>query len=263
MHRSREVHIGIDLAWPERNLSSCTPISRTRRSWSRLSGMEPIRHTLTARLKNLKMYRDDVDQLVAIFQRDCKNVIISDNNYRYDSLDEMKQKVGPRIKNLDIRGENPGVRFSFNQTEITKIGNPPLQGVCNELRTEEITDPADGVFYKIKDFIARYERPYFIKPWAIPMTLGFIGVLWFALHNAQVNKAGEIVVIGSLPGVVISVAVLVVSLLMGQNTTNHLSLETKRNSASFFVRNREEFAKYAVTAILSGLIGAAIAHYLK
>lgn len=73
--------------------------------------MEPIRHTLTARLKYLKMYREDVDQLLAIFVRSCEKVIISDTKYRYDSLGEMKEKLGPRVKDLDIRGENPGVRF--------------------------------------------------------------------------------------------------------------------------------------------------------
>ena len=69
--------------------------------------MEPIRHTLTARLKYLKMYREDVDQLVAIFVSGCEKVIISDSKYRYDSLDEMKEKAGPRLKDLDIRGEIP------------------------------------------------------------------------------------------------------------------------------------------------------------
>lgn len=88
--------------------------------------MEPIRHTLTARLKYLKMYREDLDQLVAMFVRDCKTVTISDSKYRYDSLDEMKQKTGPTVKDLDIRGENPGVRFLFNQTEITRIGKLTL-----------------------------------------------------------------------------------------------------------------------------------------
>ena len=157
----------------------------------KLSDMQPIRHTLTARLKNLKMYREDVEQLVSLFERDCERIVISDNKYRYDSLDEMKAKAGTRIKSLDISGENPGIRFLFNQIEISKIGNPPLQGVYNELRTEEITDAADGVFYKIKDFVGVYQRPAFNRPWIIPTILGLVGTFWFAVHNSQVNKSGQ------------------------------------------------------------------------
>ena len=224
--------------------------------------MEPIRHTLTTRLRNLKMYREDVDQLVAIFRNGCENVIISDSRYRYDSLDEMREKAGPRIKDLDIRGEIPGVRFLFNQTEITRIGNPPLQGVYNELRTEEITDTADAVFYKIKDFVAKYQRPYFVKAWTVPTILGVAGIFWFALHNSYLNKDGQRV-IGSMPGVVISAFVFAISFALGNSPGNYLTLATKRNSESFFVRNREDFAKYAVTAIIGGLIGGAITHYLK
>jgi len=59
--------------------------------------MEPIRRTLTVRLGYLKMYRDEVDQLVAIFQQSCGKVTISDSKYRYDSLEDMKKNVTSRI----------------------------------------------------------------------------------------------------------------------------------------------------------------------
>lgn len=120
--------------------------------------MEPIRHTLTARLNYLKLYREDVDQLLAIFARGCEKVIISDSKFRYDSLEEMKDKAGPRVKDLDIRGENPGVRFLFNQTEITKIGSSPTQVVYNELRTEEITDPAPHWNLRVHRCRPRFRR---------------------------------------------------------------------------------------------------------
>jgi hypothetical protein len=228
--------------------------------------MEPIRHTLTARLKYLKMYREDLDQLVAIFVRDCKTVTISDSKYRYDSLDEMKQKVGPKVKDIDIRGENPGVRFLFNQTEITRIGNPPLQAVYNELRTEEISDTADGVFYKIKDLVTKYERPTFVKGWVLPLVIGSVGMFWFIIHNSYKNASGQFV-LGSWPGFVVFLLLFATSLVYGISPSNYLSLESRRNSASFFIRNREEFAKHAVTATIStvigGLAGYIIGHYLK
>lgn len=60
--------------------------------------MESIKHTRTARLRSLKMYRPEFDQLVALFQNSCGSVVISDNQNRYESLDEMKTHVGTRIK---------------------------------------------------------------------------------------------------------------------------------------------------------------------
>jgi hypothetical protein len=207
------------------------------------------------------MYREDVDQLMALFEQGCKIVVISDDKYRYDSFDEMKAKSGPRIKNLDIRGENPGVRFLFNQTEVLRVGNPPLQSVYNELRTEELTDAADGVFYKIKDFVAAYQRPGFIKLWIVPTVVGLFGTFWFAIHNSQQNENGQ-ATLGSLPGVLISMLVFTISFALGMGRGNFLSLETRRNSASFFVRNREDFAKHAISSLISAVIGLIIGYVL-
>jgi hypothetical protein len=47
------------------------------------------------------------------------------------------------------------------------------------------------------------------------------------------------------------------------NAQNKLRLETKLNSPSFFVRNREEFGKHAVTAFIGGIVGWLVGHFLK
>jgi hypothetical protein len=91
----------------------------------KLPAMKPIRHTKTARLRGLKMYREDLDELVNLFQS-CKSVTISDNKNDYDSLDEMKDIVGCKIVNLDIRGENPGLHFLLNQKEFPPGDRPDL-----------------------------------------------------------------------------------------------------------------------------------------
>jgi hypothetical protein len=113
--------------------------------------MEPIRPTLTARLGILRMYREDVDQLVAMFQRSCERVTISDSDNPYESVEDMKNHLGAKLKYLDIRGENPAVRFLFNQTEVVKGSIEQAQTMFNESRTEEITDAADALFYKIQN----------------------------------------------------------------------------------------------------------------
>jgi hypothetical protein len=104
------------------------------------------------------MYRTELDQLVKFFEDRCAKVEISDNDHRYDSLDEMKKHVGPRITALDIRGENPSVHFLLNQKEILPggPGAPPTASFFNELRTEEITDDAEALFLKIKEFLSSY-----------------------------------------------------------------------------------------------------------
>src|SRR5712691_11093534 len=121
--------------------------------------MEPITTTKTARFSHIEMYREEIDLFFGLFKKNCNKVTISDNRHRYDSLDEMKSNVGSIVKDLDIRGENPGVHFLLNQrkrAEGSSVGT-----VLNELRTEEITDEADALFLKIKEFLNQHSRPAF------------------------------------------------------------------------------------------------------
>lgn len=107
--------------------------------------MEPIKTTKTARLGRLQMYREDLDDFVAFFQRTCVNVTISDSKNRYDTLDEMKSAIGSKIKDLDIRGEKPGLHFLLNRMEVVP-GGPSTPSISNELRTEEISEAANALF---------------------------------------------------------------------------------------------------------------------
>jgi hypothetical protein len=230
--------------------------------------MEPIRHTLTARLGYLRMYREEVDELVAMFEQSCGKVTISDSKHRFDDLDDMKRNTSGRITDFDLRGENPGVRFLFNQTEIMRLSQPPAQTTFNELRTEELTDTADALFYKVKDFLITHQRPQVRKGFICGAIISFVGLLWIMYRNLGVDKQGQqIIAFRALPGMLVCIAALVFFVVMAMNVKNYLSLETRRNSVSFFVKYREDFAKHAVTATISGIIGAIfgwlVGHFLK
>jgi hypothetical protein len=186
--------------------------------------MEPIKTTKTARLRRLKMYREDLDELVAFFQKSCASVTISDGKHRYESLEEMKAHIGTRIKNFDIRGERPSLHFLLNQKEQMPGYSTPA--AFNELRTEEITDDADMLFFRIKEFLVERQQPSVRIPLIALGIISMGGIFWFALSNAYVTAQGQQVV-RLTPGFVISIIALGVSMVVGLNVNNYLSLETK------------------------------------
>ncbi len=230
--------------------------------------MEPIRHTLTAGLGYLKMYREDADELVAMFAQSCEKVTISNSKHRFEDLDDMKRNVSARITDFDLRGENPSIRFLFNQTEVVRLSNPPAQTTFNELRTEEIREAADALFYKVKDFLVAHQRPRARVGLLVGGLVSLACLLWFVYINTTHDPSGRAYIqFRALPGILFCVTAFMIFTIAGLNINNFLSLETKRNSASFFVRNREDFAKHATTATIStligGVIGYLIAHFLK
>jgi hypothetical protein len=219
--------------------------------------MEPIRTTKTARLRKLEMYREDLDQFVGFFQSSCGSVTISDSKNRYNSLDEMQSHSGSKIKDLDIRGDNPAVHFLLNQKEV--VQGTPAPAILNELRTEEITDEADLLFLKIKEFLQERQRPQVRAPLLVVAVLSFIGFFAGVLHHSLSQKAYF--------GALICLPLMVVSLAGATAIDNRITLEKRANSPSFWVRNREDFAKQAVTAgisaLMGGFVGWLIGHFHK
>jgi hypothetical protein len=208
------------------------------------------------------MYRQDLDGLVSFFQASCQRFTISDQNNRYESLDEMKANVGSKAKYLDIRGEVPGVHFLLNQKEEVKSSGTPTYVYFNELRTEELTDEAEALFLRIKEYLSTFERPRFRMPYLLISILSLIGIVIFAFMNGQ-ELNGQIVLHGPSWLFIGLIVLLVVSLIISGSIQNAISLETKLNSPSFLERNREEFARHAVTAIISALVGWLVAHFSK
>ncbi len=217
--------------------------------------MESIRHTKTARLGNFIMYREDLDQLVALFQRACTRVTISDSTNRYESLDEMKQHVGARIKEFDILGEHPAVHFVLNRSETLPGSTTPY--VFNDLRTEEITDDADILFFNIKEFLITRQRPRFAKPFAILTIIAVIGLVYVIVRAPRGADVSRV----SLLEIIFFVVLLVGSIAAGGSAGNFLTLDSRLNSPSFWAKYREHFAVSALTQMFNVLIGFVLGYF--
>ena len=221
--------------------------------------MEPIRTTKTARLRRLKMYREDLDELVALFQKNCTNVTVSDNKNLYDSLDEMKATIGPKVKNLDIRGESPSVHFLLSQKEVVQGTSTPA--VFNELRSEEISDEADNLFLKIKDCLQQFERPNVRWPLLVLAFTVLAGAFLSIARRTPPPAVGltwtELICAVAAPLIFVRAI----------KVDNLIVLDRRVDSPSFLARNKDAFATHAVTATISALIGAIIGwffgHFLK
>ena len=222
--------------------------------------MEPIRTTKTARLRKLEMYREDLDEFVGFFQSSCASVTISDSKNRYDSLDEMQLHSGSKIKDLDIRGDNPAVHFLLNRKEVVQGSSAPA--IINELRTEEITDEADLLFLKIKEFLQERQRGQVRASLLVVAALSCIGFFVSVLHHLYQPLPQK-----APFGVLISLPLMVVSFAGSIAIDNRITLEKRANSPSFWVRNREDFAKQAViagiSALMGGFVGWLIGHFHK
>jgi hypothetical protein len=232
--------------------------------------MQPLRNTKSIRFGRLKMYREDLDALVGLFQKSCASVTISDDKNSYDSLAEMKQYVGSQIKDFNVKGENPKVHFLLNKAESVPSSTPgqPMTQLFPELRTEEATDAADTLFYMVREHIQTHQRTaltpavliFGIIAIAVTITLGIEG--FRAAHLNPQSAPSDLPLLWFFVS-----GVMLVIIMIWSNRGHFLSLDTRLESPSFFQRYKEDFKKQAVTALISSLIGGVIGyvfgHFLK
>lgn len=209
------------------------------------------------------MYREDLDALILLFQKACSNVTISDEKNRYESLAEMKQHVGSRIKDFNVKGENPKVHFLLNKSEKVPSSTPGqmMTVFFPELKTEEATDAADNLFYVVNEFLQALQQKA-MTPAAWVFTLLTIPVTFLLGYQGLVKHEQSLFIIW-----LALCAVLLIIILIWSNRRHFVTLDTRLESPSFFAKNREEFGKHAVitaiSSIISGVLGYLLGHYLK
>jgi hypothetical protein len=169
----------------------------------------------------------------------------------------MQLHGGATVKSLDIRGENPALHFLLNQKGTIEGSATPA--IFNELRTEEITDEADFLFLKVKEFLEERQRPRFRLSFLIILIASVVGLFVSVLKPHASHER---------PFVFLFCVVVLVGSIVGTTwIDNRITLEKRVNSPSFWLRNREDFAKHAITSIMSlalgGIAGWLIGHFHK
>lgn len=96
-----------------------------------------------SRISAVKLYGEDLDELVGFFQRYCQSWQLSDKDHIYDSLNELKESGKKDLTNLEILGTNPSVRLWLknNGSWLQQINDK------SEMTPEEI-DKRDALFWQ-------------------------------------------------------------------------------------------------------------------
>jgi hypothetical protein len=155
---------------------------------------------------------------------------------------DQTHKIGAIPNSQNVPG-GTGLHFLLNQTEGVpgSTTRPPIK--FHELRTEEITNEADTLFYQVKDFLLSHQDKPFRMPFLVIAIIAFVVCVVLSTHNLTV--ANEQVAIRGTLAWFASAIVMIVALVCVAATRNYLILETRANSPSFLAQNRDEIARQA------------------
>ncbi|MFY7735078.1 MAG: hypothetical protein ACOVSR_16495 [Bacteroidia bacterium] len=199
--------------------------------------MKKINQSISRKYLPVKIYLDDLDQIVTLFNENNIKYSLETDNYKYESLEELiisnKEK---EIKSLKIKTDEPYITIEFTKlwTQIYFSSDEPF---------------VTGLFHKINSIINNTKRlfPFFYSyyfVWTMNIFLLLINII---------NKDGRL-----FPEYIDTSIFILYFLWLPRvlyiRLVKHSSIQLlkKEHVSNFFHRKRDDL----ILALVSGLFGA-------
>lgn len=209
-------------------------------------------------LPPLKLYREDIEKLFSLWKANCQQVLVGDDEHLYESLAEMEEHAPPRLQCLILQGFVPHAELV-----IRGSGAAPPATPRSMLLIGGRDQKSELLFFPARDILHNRKWVSMIALRVAALTASavlFLGLL-FSKSILLAHHIGS-----DFTYDLAAFVALAFLFLGGWMSTNQVSYATPRlhsKSQSFWERNRDDFAKQAITSVISGLIGYTIGHFLK
>jgi len=115
-----------------------------------------------ARISQVRLYRDDIESIIEILRRDSFSVRFEDDNFEYESLDEIAAKRGTRLKKLVVYATRDKNKYTWDSIRVTIEST--RDGTDANVHATNSTP-----FYEIRDLLQSKQRRHyaFIRRWLL------------------------------------------------------------------------------------------------
>jgi len=200
---------------------------------------------------SIVLYREDVDEILGIIEECAGAVRIRDDEFSYDSLDELIEKRGKRLKRLSLMGvgDTPGYLSLEVNADSPPLGPVRLSGRGNE--------NVEAGFLRIERLLLRRRLPVgrFLPPELAACSYLGVGGLIGTSTVAMIVTIPD-----ALKTFLMTIIILLAALgLIGFAAISQsmfwfydpIILEKKHKADSFWKRNRDKIIWTIVTGAIS------------
>ncbi len=202
----------------------------------------PESKRLYVAVKEARVFRDDLEDIVSLFSEAGLQVQVSAGNYAFDSLEEMHKHTGARPKEVTIKGVDPADRWSALEVEV-EDGHIILSGS---------TELASGLAFRVRDQVQRlaFEPPLgrFLFWWIFGVALLLID--WLVPDGT--SNWHRALTLSPVAAYAIGFATFPVRRVF---CGVHL---TRRHETGFWNRNKDALILLVLGAVIGGIISAVI-----
>jgi hypothetical protein len=214
--------------------------------------MKPKIHGKLGMIPDVRLYREDLEEILSLFHHFCETVTISDADSEYESLDELKQHVGSRVRNIEIAGTKPNVT-------LTIMGSSMLRHLSEGVvLTPEETDRADLLFSRAKEFLLRRKR-LLARIASVPTIVVVCSAIFFVaflVNRHDPTQQGNTILV-----MLLIVPVAFISGATRSGAFRYVTLDSKTTASSFWKRNGDHIWMLVIGSGI-GIFGTLLAQWL-
>lgn len=191
---------------------------------------------------SVHLYRDDFEQIVNILSEISDQVYISDDDYVYESLDELISQKGLKPKKVFISSSSPSVSIRLEPNSIWLH--------CSDSDKDSLYayDRIREVLRKRRSILSRIINPVVgIAVYSFLMLL-FMFIPGDLIYAWVPNKWSR------LSLVILSIGIPILSFFLKGGAFSSFALIRFHEQTSFFTRQKDDLIKIAIGAIIGVLL---------
>lgn len=204
---------------------------------------------LALHLPPVRLYRGDVENLIDILTNSGLNVVISDSEFTYDDLDELRAHRGTEIKELKIDGADP----ESNGTRRVSVKLSNHKDAYLSLYGRR--PPLESCWHRLRDFLTARRRWHqkILNPWFAWVLVIFAGLAGELLEQAFPSRAD------SAHALAYGIAIAFwASCLYFARAYPVVLLDRQHEHESFWRRNRDKITLTFIGAVIGSIVTLAV-----
>lgn len=216
--------------------------------------MKRISSSRLTKFGSVELHREDLDHIIHLLETSGSPVVISNDEFQFESLGELQDRLGSVPPTLRIGVNQPTVQLTFRDTQRSNC----------ELRSVDGANDGspDSLFLKISDFISKKQRSKFTR-WpgyllcaiAVIITAAWVRqpVLFpFGIHIPGVNVL--------LPFLGTSIAVA--AYVWAEQYPNKIFLTKKAENPTYLQRAGDDLIGRVVTGFITAVVSLLVGYAL-
>ena len=190
---------------------------------------------------SITIYKDDLQKILEILNEVCERVKISDEEYEYESLEELEHTKGLKPKQISITGISPYVSLDLKQNSIW------LYRSDSDQKSVYIYKQIEEILLSKKNLISTlFNKSGGIISCVILFILFFMPVAtlkdWFPNLLSRLSL------------LIIVILIPIISILARNGNFSLITLRKSHEEKNFFYRNKDDIAKIVIGAVVGSIL---------